>query len=58
MTDATGNTAIAMDDAVVTIAAVPPAVAVTKTADPLTRTEPGGNFTYTVVVTKPARWRT
>ena len=29
----------------------PPSVAVTKTANPLTRPEPGGTFTYTVVVT-------
>ncbi|MCA1683934.1 MAG: hypothetical protein LC708_02230 [Actinobacteria bacterium] len=34
-TDVNGNTATAMDDAVVTIVPVPPAVAITKTADPL-----------------------
>ncbi|MGI8808533.1 MAG: hypothetical protein ACR2KK_11945 [Acidimicrobiales bacterium] len=50
-TDVAGQTATANDDAIVNIVGVPPQVAVTKTADPLTRTEPGGDFTYTVVVT-------
>jgi uncharacterized repeat protein (TIGR01451 family) len=38
------------DDAVVTITGVP-TIAVTKTADPTSRPEPGGSFTFTVVVT-------
>jgi len=39
------------DDAVVSLTNVPPAIQVVKTASPLTRPEPGGDFTYTVVVT-------
>ena len=38
------------DDAVVTLTALP-TIAVDKTATPLTRTAPGGDFTFNVVVT-------
>ncbi len=50
-TDALGQTATDSDDATVGITGVPPQVMVDKTANPLTRPEPGGDFTYTVVVT-------
>jgi uncharacterized repeat protein (TIGR01451 family) len=50
-TDAVGQTATDSDDATVGITGVPPQVMVDKTANPLTRPEPGGDFTYTVVVT-------
>jgi len=49
-TDADGNTATAMDDAVVTLLGVPPVITVIKDAAPLTRPEPGGSFTFTVRV--------
>jgi hypothetical protein len=45
-----GNPATDSDDAVVTITDVPPSVSVDKTANPVTRLEPGGSFTFTVVV--------
>ncbi|MCA1683650.1 MAG: hypothetical protein LC708_00745, partial [Actinobacteria bacterium] len=41
------------DDATVTITPVQPTIAVDKTADPTALAEPGGDFTYTVVVTNP-----
>ncbi|MCA1683978.1 MAG: hypothetical protein LC708_02470, partial [Actinobacteria bacterium] len=49
--DDDNQTATDTDDAVVTLTNVPPTVGITKTADPLSRPEPGGDFTYTVVVT-------
>ena len=36
------------------IVAIPPQIQVEKTANPLTLPEPGGNFTYTIVVTNPS----
>ena len=49
--DDDGETATDTDDAVVTLTDVLPVIAVVKTADPLTRPEPGGDFTFNVVVT-------
>ncbi len=49
--DDDGDTATDTDDATVTITDVPPTIDVDKTASPLTRPEPGGDFTFTVVVT-------
>ncbi len=50
--EVTGATATASDDAVVTLTTPPPpAIAVDKTASPLQREVPGGDFTFTVVVT-------
>jgi len=43
------------DDATVTLTDVAPAITVVKTADPLTRPEPGGTFTFKVVVTNPSK---
>ena len=40
------------DDAVVTLV-IQPLIQVVKTADPLVRAVPGGNFTFTVVVSNP-----
>jgi uncharacterized repeat protein (TIGR01451 family) len=48
--DTDGNVATDTDDATVTIVGVPPAITVIKDANPLTRPEPGGTFTYTVRV--------
>lgn len=50
-TDNEGNEAKDDDDATVTLTDVAPTITVDKTASPLTRPEPGGTFTYTVVVT-------
>ena len=49
--DQFGNQATDADDAVVTITDVPPVIRVDKTASPLSRPEPGGTFTFNVVVT-------
>ncbi|MCA1684136.1 MAG: hypothetical protein LC708_03300, partial [Actinobacteria bacterium] len=49
--DALGRQVTAEDDAIVTLTPIPPTIAVVKTADPLTRPEPGGNFTFTVATT-------
>ena len=49
--DDDGETATDTDDATVTLTDVLPVISVVKTADPLTRPEPGGDFTFTVVVT-------
>ncbi len=49
--DDEGTTATDSDDAVVTITDVAPVIRVDKTATPLTRLEPGGDFTFNVVVT-------
>src|SRR5205807_1666728 len=49
--DQSGDTATANDNATVAITNVLPVIAVQKSADPLSRPEPGGDFTYTVVVT-------
>ena len=52
-TDANGNTATDTDDAVVTLLPLPQ-IQVVKTASPLSRVEPGGTFTFTVVVSNPS----
>ncbi|MCA1683671.1 MAG: DUF11 domain-containing protein, partial [Actinobacteria bacterium] len=49
--DSLGRQVTASDDAIVTLTTVPPTLSVVKTADPLTRPEPGGNFTFTVAIT-------
>ncbi len=49
--DNEGNEAVATADASVTVTDVKPDISVTKVADPLSRPEPGGLFTYTFVVT-------
>ena len=54
-TDADGTTATAFDDATVTLVNVLPPSAVDKDASPLTRPEPGGTFTFTVMVTNTQR---
>ncbi|HEX2054381.1 MAG TPA: Ig-like domain repeat protein [Actinomycetota bacterium] len=52
--DAAGNTVTASDDAVVTLTPLAaPAIHVDKTVTPPSRVEPGGDFTFTVVVTNP-----
>jgi uncharacterized repeat protein (TIGR01451 family) len=51
VTDTDGQTATHSDDAVVGISGVDPTVTVLKTASPLSRPEPGGSFTFSVVVT-------
>jgi len=51
VTDAEGATATDDDDATVTITDIPPTINVVKTATPLSRTAPGGSFTFNVVVT-------
>jgi uncharacterized repeat protein (TIGR01451 family) len=50
VTDSTGNTATDDDDATVTITGAP-VIRVDKTADPASLPEPGGTFTFNVVVT-------
>ncbi|MFN2503421.1 MAG: hypothetical protein ABR540_04165, partial [Acidimicrobiales bacterium] len=50
-TDDDGQTVTDTDDATVTLTDVLPTITVVKTADPLTRPEPGGDFDFTVVVT-------
>ena len=50
-TDDEGNVAAADDDAQVELTDVLPQISLEKTASPLTLPEPGGAFTYTVVVT-------
>jgi uncharacterized repeat protein (TIGR01451 family) len=53
-TDQFGQTATDNDDATVTITAVPPPVVrVDKTVTPGTRVVPGGDFTFSVVVSNP-----
>ena len=49
--DDDGDPVTADDDAVVTLTDVLPTISVDKTATPLTRPEPGGSFTFNVVVT-------
>ncbi|MCA1683894.1 MAG: DUF11 domain-containing protein, partial [Actinobacteria bacterium] len=49
--DDDGETVTDTDDAVVTLTDVLPSITVVKTADPLSRPEPGGDFNFTVVVT-------
>ncbi len=49
--DAFQNTATDTDDAIVTLTDVPPTVLVDKTASPPSLPEPGGVFTFTVLVT-------
>jgi len=51
VTDAEGDTATDNDDAVVTLTDVLPTISVTKTANVTSLLEPGGDVTYTVVVT-------
>ncbi|MBA3267876.1 MAG: hypothetical protein H0T70_06415, partial [Acidimicrobiia bacterium] len=55
--DDQGTSVSAEDDAVVTLTSIPPTIGVVKTADPLTRPEPGGDFTFTVVVTNPSTFK-
>ena len=53
-TDAAGTTVTDNDDAVVTLFdATVPQIDLVKTADPLTRVVPGGDFTFNLVVTNP-----
>ncbi len=49
--DNEGNPASASDDASVSISDMQPTVNLTKTADPTTRPEPGGLFTFTLTIT-------
>ncbi|MCA1683892.1 MAG: hypothetical protein LC708_02005, partial [Actinobacteria bacterium] len=51
--DNQGNQVSAQDTATVTLTPVPPSIAVEKTANPLSLPEPGGDFTFTVVVSNP-----
>ena len=51
-TDANNNTATDSDDATVTLVPAPD-IEIVKTVTPLTRPEPGGNFTYNLVITNP-----
>ncbi|HVF14739.1 MAG TPA: hypothetical protein VM942_09090, partial [Acidimicrobiales bacterium] len=48
--DNDGSTVTARDDAIVRLVDVPPTVTVVKDADPLSRPEPGGAFTFTVTI--------
>jgi hypothetical protein len=48
--DSDNNTASDTDDATVTLTDVVPTITVDKSASPVTRPEPGGTFTFTVVV--------
>ncbi|MEA2195651.1 MAG: hypothetical protein QOG42_2111, partial [Solirubrobacteraceae bacterium] len=52
-TDASGLTATDNDDATVTLLPLPE-IQVVKTASPLSRVEPGGTFTFTLVVSNPS----
>jgi len=56
-TDNEGNEATATANASVTVTDELPDISVTKTADPLSRPEPGGEFTYTFIVTNDRRQR-
>ncbi len=49
--DDDGQQAVDDDDAIITITDLLPTISVQKTANPLVRNEPGGTFTFTVVVT-------
>jgi hypothetical protein len=49
--DDNGEQATDTDNAVITITDVPPVIVVQKTATPLVRNEPGGSFTFDVVIT-------
>ena len=51
-TDANGNTATDDDDAVVTIVPAPD-IAIVKSVTPPSRPEPGGAFTYDLLITNP-----
>ncbi|MEA2195652.1 MAG: hypothetical protein QOG42_2112, partial [Solirubrobacteraceae bacterium] len=51
--DSNGNTATDTDDATVTLLPLPQ-IQVVKTAAPLTRVEPGGTFTFSLVVSNPS----
>ncbi|MEX1345267.1 MAG: hypothetical protein AB1Z63_11390, partial [Candidatus Limnocylindrales bacterium] len=50
-TDDDGDPVTDDDDATVTVVDIEPAISLEKTADPLTLPEPGGEFTFSVVVT-------
>ncbi|HEX6850742.1 MAG TPA: hypothetical protein VF139_04985, partial [Candidatus Polarisedimenticolaceae bacterium] len=50
VTDNDGNSATAADNESVTVTEVAPVVDITKTADPTTRPEPGGVFTFTLAI--------
>ncbi|MEX2552134.1 MAG: hypothetical protein WD627_03925, partial [Actinomycetota bacterium] len=49
--DSSGNQVTDDDDAVVTLFGGPPSIRVIKTVDPASRPVPGGDFTFTLVVT-------
>ena len=51
-TDANGNTATDADDATVTIVPAPD-IEIVKSVTPASRPEPGGAFTYDLVITNP-----
>ncbi len=51
-TDVNGNTATDEDDAIVTIVPAPE-IQIVKSVTPLSRPEPGGDFTYDLVITNP-----
>ena len=53
-TDPVGTTVTDTDDATVRLTDVPPQIAVTKAANPLTRPAPGGAYTFTVQVRNPS----
>ncbi len=52
-TNPTGIVVTDNDDAVVTLTPVPPEINIVKDVTPASRTEPGGDFTYTITVTNP-----
>ncbi len=52
--DNEGNTASDTDDATVTVTDLQPTVELTKTADPLTLPEPGGDFVFTLTIHNPS----
>ena len=49
--DDDGEQAIDTDDAIITITDIPPVITLQKTATPLVRNEPGGSFTFDVLIT-------
>ncbi len=53
--DNEGNPASDTDDETVTVTDTPIAISLQKTADPLFLNEPGGSFTYTLIITNPSQ---
>ncbi|HEX2046982.1 MAG TPA: hypothetical protein VHF27_04400 [Acidimicrobiales bacterium] len=49
-----GDQVVSRASAVVTITDVPPAIRIVKTANPISRPEPGGTFRFTVTITNPS----